>query len=65
MHRVLLEEENEDRRHAMLDAMLGVAEVGKHHRVWAHRADCQWSTAPGQQCPCKPQCLLVLPAANA
>ncbi len=65
MHRVLLEEKNEDRREAMMDAMLSVASMEGHRRVWAHRADCQWSTAPGQQCPCKPQCLIVLPAANA
>ncbi len=63
MYRVLLEEKDKERREAMMDAMLQVAEPGTYRYVWAHKADCKWSIAPGQRCPCDPQCLTVHPAA--
>ncbi len=65
MYRVLLEEKDKERREAMMDAMLQVAESGVYHYVWAHKADCKWSTVPGQRCPCEPQCVTVHPAAFA
>lgn len=65
MYRVLLEEKDKERREAMMDAMLQIAEPGEYRCVWAHRVDCKWSTMPRQRCPCDPQCLPVPPAAHA
>ncbi len=65
MHRLVIDEEDEERRDDILEVMLIAATPEGHQRVYVHQKSCEWKTIPGQPCPCKPNCILVLPAAFA